>query len=151
MASRILTYVVICSLWMASVQASTSYPQSGRSSEYEVKAAYIYNFTKFIRWPAEAFSAPDVPIRLCLFGLSPFDQAFKALSGELAQGRTLQIQHVTPDDNLAACHILFVGESEKRRLTHTLNLIKNLHVLTVSDMRRFTQFGGMIKIFQGSQ
>lgn len=113
-------------------------------SEYQVKAAFIFNFIKFTEWPAGVFDNPHTPITLCIYGSGPFDEALTSIEGKLVKGRRLIIERLPDGGVPAACHILFISASEKRRLSALLDTLKNLHVLTIGDMSRFAHAGGMI-------
>src|SRR6202035_454715 len=83
--------------------------------EYQVKAAFLCNFAKFVEWPAQTFKTPDEPIVICVLGRNPFGNALEAAAGKmLVDGRTLSVRYVSkilPEYN---CRILFVSELERR-------------------------------------
>jgi hypothetical protein len=111
--------------------------------EYQVKAAFLLNFTKFIEWPAAAFVAPDSPIAICILGDDPFGSALDQIAaGEIVNGRkvvTQRIKHASPPKT---CAVLFVSRSEK----DVSKLLPGLGpgVLTVGEGDSFLRDGGMI-------
>ena len=111
--------------------------------EYQVKAAYLFNFAKFVEWPASAFPGAGAPRVIGIIGKGPFGEAFEALAGRSAKGRKVQVRHVSRVDELAGCQILFIANSEKPRLREILGALP-AGVLTVSDIKRFCNAGGMI-------
>jgi len=116
------------------------------SREYLIKAAIVYNFTKFAEWPAAAFDGPGAPLRICVLGEDPFGPALDALRGKTVRDRVLTASRVTDLDNAGQCHVLFVSASEQSRLPQILAALATQPVLTVADMGRFTDFGGIIAL-----
>ena len=111
--------------------------------EYKVKAAFLFNFVKFVEWPAEAFSDNRAPVVIGVVGADPFgskiDQMF---NGRIANGRPL-VKRFPNFKALTFCHILFVCSSEKNNLRLAL-AAAGAAVLTVGETEQFTQMGGII-------
>jgi uncharacterized protein DUF4154 len=119
---------------------SASVAQS-KPSEYEVKAAYLYNFGKFMTWPADPHSPS---FRVCILGSDPFGDALeRTVKGETLNGKPVSLKHVLAD-GVTGCEIIFIPASEQKKLPSVLNLLKKQHVLTVSDIPQFVDKGGMI-------
>jgi len=115
-------------------------------SEGQIKAAYLYNFAKFVEWPAEALPA-NANIVLCVIGNNVLDGALQALDGRKAGERELRVeQRNYTDTNLAACHLLFIGNSEQQRFVVTLKALRDAPVLTLSDIGDFAEKGGGIAL-----
>jgi hypothetical protein len=126
-----------------SVQAQPESP-----SEYQVKAAFLYNFTKFVEWPAEAFKDPNAPIIIGVVGEDPFGSILdQIVSGKTVNGRRLVIKRVSEARGLKTCHVLFISSSERNRLSPIIGSLNGSSVLTIGDMERFAQQGGMINLF----
>lgn len=116
--------------------------------EYQLKAAFIYNFAKFITWPSDAFERADSPIVIAVLGEDPFGPSLReTLGGKTVSGHPIQIIYFTGAETLSSCHILFVARSEKDRLIATLERIAGRAILTVGDFDRFAHRGGMINLF----
>jgi hypothetical protein len=136
-------------LWSGGV----AWAQSARP-EYEVKAEFIPLFASFVTWPTEAFSDAGAPLVIGVLGDDPFGEALdravrKESSGE---ARKMVIRRSRQWQDLKGCHILFVGKSERDRLSQLLKNVDKLNILTVGEMEGFTQAGGVIKFFiQGSK
>ena len=127
------------------VLASILHAQSAPPSEYQVKAAYIYNFGKFVDWPAEVMSS-DNSFNICVLGHNPFDETFGAtIAGESIQGKKVAVKIVSRAQDATGCHILFISSSEEARLKEIFAVLERASVLTVSDMPQFTRRGGMIQ------
>jgi hypothetical protein len=115
-------------------------------TEYQVKAAYLFNFLKFVEWPDDSPPDPHGKWVIGFVGDSPIGQELTQLvEGKNVQGRDLQVKKFQAADNLRGCNILFIGESEKKRLPSILAVLRGSSVLTVADMDNFIGSGGMIQ------
>ena len=117
-------------------------------TEYELKAAFIYNFTKFITWPAGSFESDESPINVCLLGSDPFGGAIDALKDKSSRGKPFTVNRIATagQERILSlpCHVLFISPSEESRLPKLLKLLGRAPLLTVSDMAGFSQSGGLI-------
>jgi hypothetical protein len=117
------------------------------ASEYQVKAAFIYNFTKFTDWPPGAFSSPRAPIVIGILGEDPFGQTMDDLvRGETVRERPLVVKRLRAGNDLRSCHILFISQSEKERLPAVLSQLKGSPILSVADLAGFAEQGGMVNL-----
>ncbi|MGA7792713.1 MAG: YfiR family protein [Candidatus Acidiferrales bacterium] len=115
-------------------------------SEYQVKAAYLFNFLKFVEWPDESFADPLAPIVIGVVGEDPFGNALpQVVIGKTVQGRDLVIRIYHAGEDLRGAHILFISASERKRLPMILSGLRGSSVLTVSDTAGFLDAGGMIQ------
>ena len=118
--------------------------QGPRELEYEVKAAFLYNFTKFVEWPPEAFPNERSPIVLCVVGDDPFGRSLETLvRGETVGGRSLAVDRRAAGD-FRQCHLMFVSSSERGRFSQILGSLGGADVLTVGDAPGFLEAGGLI-------
>jgi len=113
-------------------------------TEPQVKAAYIYNFAKFVQWPAEAHATPQAPLVLCVAARDGLGGALAAIEGKPVQGRELRIRRAVKPDELKACHILFVPEAEERAAPELLRKAGGLPLLTIGEYDGFAAAGGGI-------
>jgi hypothetical protein len=114
--------------------------------EYQLKAGFLYNFAHFIEWPANAFPGPDSPIVIGVLGSDPFASDLDAIAqGEKVNNHPLVVQRYQQVDEVKACHILFVSQSEAKRLDRIFMSLKNRSVLTVGDTDDFARRGGVIR------
>ena len=119
--------------------------------EYTVKAAFLYNFAKFVEWPAGAFSGSTSPIVIWVLGEDPFGDALGSLKGKTANGRPIVVRYAANLGELERCHLLFVSASEKANLPKILQTTKGWSILTVGDMNGFAQDGGIINLVNEEQ
>jgi len=122
-----------------SVEAETS-------REYQIKAAFLFNFAQFTEWPPEAFPEKDSPLVIgVLSTIDPFGGFLdETVKNEAVQGRRLLVKHFTRVAELETCHILYIGQSESRRLERVVYELKAKPVLTVSDITDCASRGLMI-------
>ena len=114
-------------------------------TEYQVKAAYLYNFAKFVEWPPEVMSS-DSSFNICVLGRDPFDSTFQTtIAGESIKGKNVLVKRIPRAQDASGCQILFISSSEEARLKDILDVLDKMSVLTVSDMPQFTRRGGMIQ------
>src|SRR6185503_1902006 len=113
------------------------------SSEYELKAAFIYNFAKFVEWPVEAFPDKGAPIVVGVVGDDPFNGSLDSVVGKSANGRQVAIRRLSASQDLRSCHMLFVSSSEWKRLGEIVASVDGASVLTVGEMEGFASNGGM--------
>ncbi len=115
-------------------------------TEYEIKAAFLYNFAKFVEWPADAFSDSRAPIVVGIVGEDPFGASLDAMVfGKSVNGRGLVVKRVSEGPELRSCHILFISSSRQKHLARILEILKDSGVLTVGEADRFTTSGGAIR------
>ncbi|VAW98303.1 hypothetical protein MNBD_GAMMA22-2452 [hydrothermal vent metagenome] len=122
--------------------------------EYRVKAAYLYQFTKFTQWPILSEEQKNNPIRICILGDNPFGSVLDKLSKKTSQNRYLLLEYLTFPKNsldIVNCQLIFISSSEEPRLTKILKLTENSPVLTVSDMKNFALRGGIIGLVLDNQ
>jgi hypothetical protein len=113
--------------------------------EYRVKAAFLYNFAKFVEWPPQAFKDADSQIAVCIAGDTPvYAQLESALIGKTAGNRPFALRRVVDAEHAAGCHILFFGLEEGRRTLIILASLKKLGILTVGETAEFIGEGGVI-------
>jgi len=125
--------------------AMSAAAQSPRAPEYEVKAAFLYNFAKFVDWPPYAFPDSSTPLRICVLGRDPFGGTLsRVVQGKSISGRPIISQTVQSSAEAHPCHILFMGSSDSAFLKQTLAPLHNLPVLTVGESNDFLPLGGMI-------
>lgn len=119
--------------------------------EYTVKAAYLYNFAKFVEWPPQAFPAVNAPLLICIAGQSPFGDALAVLAGKTVESRPVEVRYFPALTNLERCHIVFIGRAEQGQFKAILAQCGGRPILTVSDIGQFAQMGGMVGLIESEQ
>ncbi len=116
------------------------------ATEYQVKAAYLFNFLKFVEWPDATPGDSQTKWVIGIVGNSPVgEELSKLVESKNVLGRELQVKTLQSTDNLRGCNILFISESEKKRLPAILASLRGSSVMTVADMEHFIDAGGMVQ------
>jgi hypothetical protein len=116
-------------------------------TEFDVKAAYLYNFARFVEWPAQAGAGAGVapPFVVAVLGDDPFGSTLdETLAGKAIGERPFVVRRVSTPEAAAGAQIVFVSASERSRLPHVLRVLEQAGALTVSDLPGFAERGGMI-------
>ena len=117
----------------------------GQINEYQVKAFFLYNFARYVEWPAETFKAANDPIVICILGQNPFGGALEqAVAGKVLGTRSFAVRQISDTPPGSSCHILFVNSSERRRFRSMAGRLKGSAVLSVGETPGFTADGGVI-------
>ena len=143
---RVVTLAAV--LAAAAARPARAEPEK-QLTEYQVEAAFLYHFAKYVTWPPRAFAAADDPIVIGILGDDPFgddlDQA--VLREKPVQGRALRVMRSRTPADLARCHILFISGSEQPRLRQHLEALERARssALTVGESKDFLDAGGAIR------
>jgi YfiR/HmsC-like len=143
--------------WFACVVAVGALPAAGAieagrapagSLEYEIKAAFLYNFAKFIQWPPHVFASSDAPLTLCVLGSDPFGPTLDdTVRAEHVEGRPIAVARPGDPGAAAGCHIVFVSSSEEARFAGILSRLDRRVILTVGEGPSFLAAGGHVSFF----
>lgn len=121
---------------------------SASSVEYRVKTAFIYNFTKFMEWPAAVGGGKAKPFQIGILGEDRFGKELEGLAGKAVGDRSLTVQRYPVwDDRAATCDILFISGSQAKDLTEIIRFLDGAPVLTVGDTVGYASRGVMINFF----
>jgi hypothetical protein len=117
------------------------------ANEYQVKAAFILNFARFIEWPSDALREGDALV-IGVIGDDPFGNSIdQIVSRGRANGRRLSVRRMKWGDNLRSCQVLFISSSERKHVREIIEGLRGSSVLTIGDISEFNRSGGMIKFF----
>jgi hypothetical protein len=120
---------------------------SSVSSEYLIKAGFIYNFANLVQWPSNAFTQPDSPIVIGIFGEDPFGTILdRVLESKKVNGRSFVVKRLRSVTDLKECHIVFVSSSEMAHLAEAIHLVKGMPILTIGEIPGFAKRGGIINL-----
>jgi hypothetical protein len=121
------------------------FAQGSSPTEYQIKAAFLYNFAKFVEWPTQAFAGPTSPITIGVLGKNVFGGDLeKTIRDKVINGHPLQFKEFHSVTEVTNCQILFISPLEKNHLPEILDGLQGASVLTVSETDHFTDAGGMI-------
>jgi hypothetical protein len=117
----------------------------GSLPEYQVKALFLLNFTKYVEWPPTAFAASNTPVTIGVYGESKLSEALKnVVAGKSVGGRAIVVRQFENADDSSQCQILFVSDSEASRMRGILEKAGSLPILTVGEDEAFGRNGGII-------
>ena len=135
-------------LWVLGVVVllvSGTHAQSATAGEYQIKAAFLFNFAKFVEWPPSSFSDGSAPLQICVLGQDPFGEVLRNITREKnVNGHKLEVHQIVDLQLARTCHILFIASSEKAQLKRIFESLEGSAALTVGDVKEFIQQGGMI-------
>jgi hypothetical protein len=114
-------------------------------TEYQIKAKYLYNFTRYVNWPQEVFKGSASPYIIGIIGQDPFGiEIEKTVEGKNIKNRIFSVKRFNSESDLEYCHILFIGLIDRTYQTRILNKIRGLSILTVGNRVNFGRDGGII-------
>lgn len=119
--------------------------QETAPTEYQIKAACLYNFIKFVEWPTQAYAGATSPTVIGVLGENVFgDDLEKAIHDKVVNHHPLQFKHFDSVKEVTNCQVLFISASEKKRFPEILEALRGKSILTVSESDHFLRDGGMI-------
>jgi hypothetical protein len=134
-------FIVLCFLFLNYANC-----RGQSATEYEIKAAYLFNLLKFVEWPEVSPADAQTKWVIGIVGNSPIgDELTKLVESKNILGRELQVKTFQATDNLRVCNILFISDSEKKHLPAILAALRGSSVMTVADMEHFIDAGGMVQ------
>ena len=139
------TALVLAAL-LSSACAPVDRAQAEPPGEYQLKAAFLFNFAKFIDWPATSFSSPQSPFIVCILGTDPFGHAMDdVLRDKSIDNRPVVISRLKNITEAKQCHMVFVSQSETARLADIIQELRGARILLVGESDGFAAAGGMIQ------
>jgi hypothetical protein len=146
MRLRAALFLCLSSILLLAVDGGA---QSAAPSEYRLKAAFLFNFAKFIDWPPTAFADDTSPFIFGILGDNPFGTDLEqTVAGKKINEHPIVIQIFQAATEATNCHILFICNSEKKRLPEIIQGLRGTTVLTVGETEEFTKTGGIINFVQ---
>jgi hypothetical protein len=138
MADRLVTIMFLGGWLAANVNGQAM-------DEYQVKAAFVFNFAKFVEWPAQAFKTPNDPIVICAIGHTPLGKALEeVIHSKSIEGRSIVFRQVSDAEGANACQVLFVVTAERKHFRSLCPSLKLTGLLSVGETDGFARDGGVI-------
>lgn len=135
-------------MWLAALLSTLPGNSSAQviSREYELKAVLIYNFAQFTDWPTNAFENADSPFVIGILGNDPFGGTLETtVQSETLAGRKFVVQHFSSPSQIHTCHLLYIGQSETKRLDAVVSALKGKPILTLSDIDNSAYHGVCVR------
>jgi hypothetical protein len=122
--------------------------QEGQASSYEIKAVFLFNFTRFVEWPPKTFESDDQPFVIGILGENPFGKTLdEVVVNEKVDNHPIRIRYFDKAADVVNCHLLFVSSRGGNSFARIAGTLQNRHILTVSDRKNFCQQGGVIHLY----
>jgi uncharacterized protein DUF4154 len=117
--------------------------------DFQVKAAFLVNFPKYVDWPSTVLAETNSPITVAIFGDDNVAGEFSNMikGGRTVSGRPVQLKRITKEEQIGAdCHILFIAGAERLRIPAILEKVKGTGILTVGENEDFLEKGGIVNL-----
>jgi hypothetical protein len=146
---KVLVRNIVCYLSLI-LALHSAVGQEVKAPEYQVKAAFLFNFTKLVDWPTNTSASNNESFVIGVLGKDPFGKALDdVMTGRTVNGRNIQVTRFGSVEEIGRCHMLFICESERRKLESILDALQDKPVLTVSDIKGFGS-RGMIELVKSN-
>lgn len=142
--------ILACSLLLLGILSGIriAYAQSKPALEYQVKAAFLFNFTRFVHWPPSAFASPDAPFEIGIAGNDPFGLYIDDLvSGERVDGHKMIVRRYPDGGDMSNCQLVFIQINDQQKLKSIVSQVSRQNVLSVSDNDDFIRMGGILHFY----
>ena len=138
--------MLLAMLWVAAAVHPPAQAQTETPSEYDVKAAFLYNFVKFVQFPPSSTPPAGTAIELCIYGDDPFGSALdKVIAGKSIDGHSLATRRVANASELKSCQVIFIAARDKSRVAELLESARGSSALLVGETAKFAEMGGHIQ------
>jgi YfiR/HmsC-like len=123
--------------------------RASRASEYQLKAAFLFSFAKFIEWPPDTFPDAAAPFRICVLANDPVIAEVQQVIGKKTiNGRSVTISSVRTPEEARACHILFLSAAANSKSPAFLKALRGARVLTAGEVPEFCEWGGVVNFIR---
>jgi len=141
-------FLLLLALTLNLLGPAVLHAQSSDSREYQIKAAFLFNFVQFVKWPGTSFNSPDAPFCICILGDDPFGSTLEeTIRGETINNHRLTVVRGQRAEDLKDCQMIFVCRSEEGRVGEILSQLDSRPILTVSEFQSFVRAGGTIDFY----
>jgi hypothetical protein len=138
--------MLLAMLWVAAAVHPPAQAQTETPSEYDVKAAFLYNFVKFVQFSPSSTPPAGTAIELCIYGDDPFGSALdKVVAGKSINGHSLVTRRVGNAGELKSCQVIFISVQDKSRVPELLESARGSGALLVGESAQFAELGGHIQ------
>ncbi len=145
MKSKILLFFIVLFLFFPCADKKT---MAEGVKEYAVKAAFVFNFTKFINWPEESFKDNKNTYQLYFIGDNTIAREFNKLNGKSSGQKTIDVHRLFPHEKCRKCDIIFISrDMDRMAVKKIISRLKGKPVLTIGETEEFTKLGGVISFF----
>jgi hypothetical protein len=137
----------LLSIWLAVYTSPCAWSQADQTVQYPLKLAFIYNVTKFVEWPPQAFESPSTSMVICIVGHDPFPAgAERELRSRTIGGRPIDLRKITARDHTGICHVVFISDAEPKNTASILAGAEASSALTIGESEGFVERGGVVNL-----
>jgi len=142
--TRLFVCIVAALTWCSALKAT----ETDTPMDYQVKAAFLVNFPKFVDWKAGTFADTNSPIVVGIYGDDNMAGEFERMieGGRAVEGRPIVLQRITSEQQITNCQVLFIARSERHRTKAVIERTRGSGVLTVGETEDFLEEGGIINM-----
>ena len=141
------TIVLFIALILLCIQTNKS-ALAEEVEEYAVKAAFAFNFIRFVQWPETSFANDTDPYQLCFLGDAAVTRQFNILNNKKIETRTLYVHPLSSEKDCEGCDIIFISRDIDRSISENIiSKVKGKPILTIGESEGFTKLGGVINFF----
>ncbi len=137
----VLKWLAYCMLFGAAITHADN-------SEYQVKAAFLYNLARMVEWPNEN---PSAPLVMCFMGEDVFGNTTEGIATKTIRNRPIVFRKNVTLQSVEICHILYISSSERSNITSISKALATRAILTVGDIEDFTERGGMVNLIRDNE
>jgi hypothetical protein len=146
---KALASALMLGAWIAGSNLAGVLAQTRGASEYQIKAAFLYNFAKFVEWPPDNIGGASGPVTICIVGEDPFGKLLDEFTqGKTINGRPVLISRLKPGQELKGCQIAFISSADRNQFKSIFQNADRADVLTVGETAGFAALGGTINFIR---
>lgn len=142
---RGLRLLLVVAIFSAASSAPAIFAENSVLTEYHIKAAFLYNFAKFVEWPTAAIGDESAPFTLCVLGVEPYISVRESLTGKTIKGHKVEVRRLETIAEAAQCQMIFVSAEGNVAAGVDLSHLGG-HALTVGETGDFIDRGGVINM-----
>jgi hypothetical protein len=141
--------LILCALAVGIGGLCGSMARADVSREYQIKAAFIYNFVQFVDWPEGTFRDAKAPIVIGILGPDPFAGSFDAaMKGRTVGDRAVLVRHFATAADVTPCQVLFVSAAGDDQFAEAVRKLGPVGLLAVGETEQFVNLGGIIRFYE---
>lgn len=146
LAKRWLVVACLVLLWLGGLPSAEAQQGAGQpATEWQLKAAYLFKFGRYVEWPGQVFANPESPLRIGVIGADELaDELLQIVQGRTINRRPVVVEKLDAGDSIVGLNVLFIGRTSDRRLAYILARTKGKPILTVTESEQALALGSTI-------
>ena len=136
--------LILCCTLLAAMQTTAS--AAKMPDEDKVRAAFLYNFSKFIEWPQSSFTNTQGELVIGILGSDHLSDELIPLEGRAVRNHPIKVIYYTSIAEITNCHLLYLGTTDSALIKTALKTLRDKPVVLVSDVENFARNNGIIQL-----